>query len=152
MSLSSTTTIKNQLNQALGPKAPVYYQILQDYFKAAISRVEFDDQIKECLGKDNIPLSGPSHYLLRNIGLLKVQCNYTTRSLFRSWTRRHTWRHLHLRRTERSPRLGNDGGPYHIRAQTKQNQICCARRASNGGPLGWASASAITYEASKASR
>ncbi|KIP10044.1 hypothetical protein PHLGIDRAFT_125872 [Phlebiopsis gigantea 11061_1 CR5-6] len=56
MSLSSTTTIKTQLSQALGPKTEVYYKILQEYFSAHISRLEFDEQIKDCLGKDNIPL------------------------------------------------------------------------------------------------
>lgn len=56
MSLSSTTTIKAQLSQALGPKTDVYYKILQEYFSAHISRTEFDEQIKDCLGKDNIPL------------------------------------------------------------------------------------------------
>ena len=69
MSLSSTATIKAQLNTHLGPKAPVYYQILQDYFKAAISRVEFDEQIKECLGKDNIPLRKSPSIFTRGFAL-----------------------------------------------------------------------------------
>ncbi|GJE90977.1 transcriptional regulator of RNA polII, SAGA, subunit-domain-containing protein [Phanerochaete sordida] len=56
MSLSSTTTIKAQLAQALGPKVDTYYKILQQYFSAQTSREELDEQIKECLGKDNIPL------------------------------------------------------------------------------------------------
>lgn len=56
MSLSSTTTIKAQLAQALGPKVDDYYKILQEFFSAHTSRGEFDDQIKECLGKDNVPL------------------------------------------------------------------------------------------------
>ena len=57
MSLPSTTTIKAQLAVALGPKAPLYYNILQEYLSARISRLEFDDQIKECLGRDNITSS-----------------------------------------------------------------------------------------------
>ena len=56
MSLSSTATIKAQLSQALGPKTEQYYKILQEFFSAHISRSEFDDQIKDCLGRDNIPL------------------------------------------------------------------------------------------------
>ncbi|EKM49981.1 uncharacterized protein PHACADRAFT_188361 [Phanerochaete carnosa HHB-10118-sp] len=56
MSLSSTTIIKAQIGQALGPKADTYYKILQQYFSAQISQEELDEQIKECLGKDNIPL------------------------------------------------------------------------------------------------
>ena len=56
MSLSSTIVIKAQLAQALGPKIDVYYNILRQYFSAQISRTELDEQIKECLGKDNIPL------------------------------------------------------------------------------------------------
>ncbi|KAI0343245.1 hypothetical protein BDW22DRAFT_1407141 [Trametopsis cervina] len=54
MSLSSTTTIKAQLAAILGPKTPQYYKIFQEYLCARISRIEFDDQIKECLGRDNI--------------------------------------------------------------------------------------------------
>lgn len=56
MSLSSTTTIKAQLAQALGSNVDTYYKILQQYFSAQTSRGELDEQIKECLGKDNIPL------------------------------------------------------------------------------------------------
>jgi len=54
MSLSSTTTIKSQLALALGPKAPLYYKTLQEYLSARISRIEFDDKIKDCLGRENI--------------------------------------------------------------------------------------------------
>ncbi|KAJ3555591.1 hypothetical protein NM688_g2495 [Phlebia brevispora] len=56
MSLSPTSLIKAQITMALGPKAPQYYQILRDYLSASISRTEFDEQIKDCLGKDNVAL------------------------------------------------------------------------------------------------
>ncbi|KAI0704289.1 transcriptional regulator of RNA polII, SAGA, subunit-domain-containing protein [Cytidiella melzeri] len=54
MSLSSPTTIKAQLATALGPKTPLYYKIFQEYLSGRLSRVEFDEQIKDCLGADNI--------------------------------------------------------------------------------------------------
>ncbi|PSR72818.1 hypothetical protein PHLCEN_2v11315 [Hermanssonia centrifuga] len=56
MSLSSTSTIKTQLSTALGPKAPLYYSTLQQYVSGSISRTEYDEQIKDCLGKDNVPI------------------------------------------------------------------------------------------------
>lgn len=56
MSLSSTSVIKAQMTMALGQKAPLYYKILRDYLSGSISRTEFDDQVKDCLGKDNIVL------------------------------------------------------------------------------------------------
>ena len=56
MSLSTTPVIKAQMAAALGPKADTYYRILRDYLRGATSRTEFDDQIKDCLGKDNIVL------------------------------------------------------------------------------------------------
>ncbi|KAI0675529.1 transcriptional regulator of RNA polII, SAGA, subunit-domain-containing protein [Trametes maxima] len=54
MSLSSTTTIKNQLSTALGPKAPPYFKILKEYLSGHISRIEYDDQVKTYL--DSIQL------------------------------------------------------------------------------------------------
>ncbi|KAL6304584.1 transcriptional regulator of RNA polII, SAGA, subunit-domain-containing protein [Sparassis latifolia] len=49
MSLLSTSTIKNQLSYALGVKAPIYWRVLQQYLTGRISRIEFDEQVKECL-------------------------------------------------------------------------------------------------------
>ncbi|KAI0821573.1 transcriptional regulator of RNA polII, SAGA, subunit-domain-containing protein [Irpex lacteus] len=54
MSLSSTSTIKAQLAAALGPNTQLYYKIFQEYLCGRLSRVEFDEQIKNCLGPDNI--------------------------------------------------------------------------------------------------
>ncbi|KAI0641949.1 transcriptional regulator of RNA polII, SAGA, subunit-domain-containing protein [Trametes meyenii] len=54
MSLSSTTTIKNQLSAALGSKAPPYFKILKEYLSGHISRTEYDDQVKTYL--DSIQL------------------------------------------------------------------------------------------------
>ena len=56
MSLLSTPVLKAQMAAALGPKINTYYNILREFLRGAISRVEFDEQIKECLGKDNIVL------------------------------------------------------------------------------------------------
>ncbi|CAL1714736.1 unnamed protein product [Somion occarium] len=56
MSLSPTATIKAQLTASLGPKAPTYWSVLKQYLSGSISRGEFDEQIKECLGKDNLHL------------------------------------------------------------------------------------------------
>ncbi|KAI0072699.1 hypothetical protein K474DRAFT_1628620 [Panus rudis PR-1116 ss-1] len=53
MSLSSTSTIKAQLSASLGPKAQTYWHTLKEYLSGRISRGEYDDQIKECLGRDN---------------------------------------------------------------------------------------------------
>ncbi|KAJ3486810.1 hypothetical protein NLI96_g3983 [Meripilus lineatus] len=53
MSLSSTSTIKVQLSNALGAKAPEYWHILQQYLRGSISRLEYDDMVKDCLGRDN---------------------------------------------------------------------------------------------------
>lgn len=49
MSLSSTSTIKTQLRTALGPKAPSYFDTLQQFVSGRISRTEFDDTIRQCL-------------------------------------------------------------------------------------------------------
>ncbi|KAI0352365.1 hypothetical protein OH77DRAFT_1409403 [Trametes cingulata] len=54
MSLSSTATIKNQLSNALGPKAPLYFSVLKEYLSGHISRTEYDDQVKTYL--DSTPL------------------------------------------------------------------------------------------------
>ncbi|KAI0792129.1 transcriptional regulator of RNA polII, SAGA, subunit-domain-containing protein [Abortiporus biennis] len=56
MSLSSTTVVKAQLTAGLGPKAPDYFKVLQCYLKGQISRLEYDEQIKDILGKDNLIL------------------------------------------------------------------------------------------------
>ncbi|OSD05537.1 hypothetical protein PYCCODRAFT_1457469 [Trametes coccinea BRFM310] len=49
MSLSSTSTIKHQLTNALGPKAPLYFNVLKEYLSGHISRTEYDDQVKQYL-------------------------------------------------------------------------------------------------------
>ncbi|KAI0629279.1 transcriptional regulator of RNA polII, SAGA, subunit-domain-containing protein [Trametes polyzona] len=49
MSLSSTSTIKNQLTNALGPKAPPYFAVLKEYLSGHISRTEYDEQVKTYL-------------------------------------------------------------------------------------------------------
>ncbi|OJT06384.1 hypothetical protein TRAPUB_2758 [Trametes pubescens] len=54
MSLSSTTTIKNQLSTALGPKAPPYFSVLKDYLSGHISRTEYDDQVKTHLDSTHL--------------------------------------------------------------------------------------------------
>ena len=56
MSLLSTPVLKAQMAAALGPKVNTYYKILREYLRGALSRVEFDEQIKDCLGKDNVVL------------------------------------------------------------------------------------------------
>ncbi|OBZ73832.1 hypothetical protein A0H81_06044 [Grifola frondosa] len=54
MSLLSTSTIKSQLLSALGQKAPLYWHVLQQYLSGSISRIEYDEQVKEYL--DTTPL------------------------------------------------------------------------------------------------
>jgi len=49
MSLSSTGNIKNQLTATLGIKGPLYFKTLQHYLRGLISRLEFDEQVRECL-------------------------------------------------------------------------------------------------------
>ncbi|EJF64257.1 transcriptional regulator of RNA polII, SAGA, subunit-domain-containing protein [Dichomitus squalens] len=54
MSLSSTSTVKAQLTNALGPKAPQYFHVLKEYLSGRISRNEYDDEVKTYL--DSVPL------------------------------------------------------------------------------------------------
>lgn len=54
MSLSSTSTIKNQLKIALGPRAPGYFDVFQQFVAGRISRTEFDDTIRQCLDAPNL--------------------------------------------------------------------------------------------------
>ncbi|KZT27821.1 hypothetical protein NEOLEDRAFT_63760 [Neolentinus lepideus HHB14362 ss-1] len=49
MSLSSTSTIKNQLTASLGQRNPLYWDTFQSYMKGEISRIEFDEQVRKCL-------------------------------------------------------------------------------------------------------
>ncbi|KAF9005912.1 transcriptional regulator of RNA polII, SAGA, subunit-domain-containing protein [Cyathus striatus] len=49
MSLSSTSTIKQQLTTALGPKASSYFQALNSFVTGKTSRAEFEDSAKELL-------------------------------------------------------------------------------------------------------
>jgi hypothetical protein len=59
MSLESTTTIKAKLAAGLGSNAPRYWSLLQSFLAATVSRTEFDEQIRECVGTPSlgIPLS-----------------------------------------------------------------------------------------------
>ena len=54
MSLSSTSTVKAQLTNALGSKAPLYFSVLKEYLAGRISRNEYDDKVKTYL--DSVPL------------------------------------------------------------------------------------------------
>ncbi|KAH9846033.1 transcriptional regulator of RNA polII, SAGA, subunit-domain-containing protein [Lenzites betulinus] len=54
MSLSSTSTIKNQLSNALGSKAPPYFRVLKEYLSGHISRTEYDDQVKTFLDSTHL--------------------------------------------------------------------------------------------------
>jgi hypothetical protein len=46
MSLSSTSTIKQQITNALGPeKSPIYFSTLQSFVKGQVSRAEFESVI-----------------------------------------------------------------------------------------------------------
>ncbi|PCH44243.1 hypothetical protein WOLCODRAFT_76347 [Wolfiporia cocos MD-104 SS10] len=54
MSLPSTTTTRHQLASALGPKASQYYAALREYLCARISRIEFDEQVKELLDSTHL--------------------------------------------------------------------------------------------------
>ncbi|KII87194.1 hypothetical protein PLICRDRAFT_112502 [Plicaturopsis crispa FD-325 SS-3] len=49
MSLSSTSTIKSQLTASLGPKAPGYFDTLNQFITAKISRTEFDDLVRQAI-------------------------------------------------------------------------------------------------------
>lgn len=72
MSLSSTTTIKNQLSTALGPKAPPYFSVLKEYLSGHISRTEYDDQVKTHL--DSTHLGMASFGLLDSHALTCTLC------------------------------------------------------------------------------
>ncbi|EIW79238.1 hypothetical protein CONPUDRAFT_107429 [Coniophora puteana RWD-64-598 SS2] len=54
MSLASTHTIKNQLNNALGQKAPIYFDTLSQYVSGKISRTEFEDTVRQVLDASNL--------------------------------------------------------------------------------------------------
>ncbi|KAI0766940.1 transcriptional regulator of RNA polII, SAGA, subunit-domain-containing protein [Trametes elegans] len=54
MSLSSTTTIKQQLKDALGVKAPQYFHVLKEYLSGHISRTEYDEQVKTLLDSTHL--------------------------------------------------------------------------------------------------
>ncbi|EGN96615.1 hypothetical protein SERLA73DRAFT_184711, partial [Serpula lacrymans var. lacrymans S7.3] len=54
MSLSSTSTIKTQLGNALGTKAPVYFDTFNQFVTGKISRTEFDDSIRQVLDAPNL--------------------------------------------------------------------------------------------------
>ncbi|KAJ8515729.1 hypothetical protein ONZ45_g6899 [Pleurotus djamor] len=54
MSLSSTSTIKSQLVAGLGPKAPEYFDTLQQFVCGRISRAEFEDGVRAALDAPNL--------------------------------------------------------------------------------------------------
>ncbi|KAF5351506.1 hypothetical protein D9758_007174 [Tetrapyrgos nigripes] len=54
MSLSSTSTIKSQINLHLAAKAPVYFQCLHNFITGKISRTEFDETLKPILDAPNL--------------------------------------------------------------------------------------------------
>ncbi|KAF8449062.1 transcriptional regulator of RNA polII, SAGA, subunit-domain-containing protein [Boletus edulis BED1] len=54
MSLSSTSTIKGQLNVALGPKATGYFNALSQFVSARTSRQEFEDSVRQALDAPNL--------------------------------------------------------------------------------------------------
>ena len=47
VALRPTPTIKNELQLALGDKADTYWDTLNQYLCGRISRVEYDEQIRE---------------------------------------------------------------------------------------------------------
>ncbi|TFK94187.1 hypothetical protein K466DRAFT_536690 [Polyporus arcularius HHB13444] len=55
MSLSSTSTLKAQLTNALGSEAPAYFSVLKEFLSGHISRNEFEDVLKKVL-QDNLYL------------------------------------------------------------------------------------------------
>jgi hypothetical protein len=54
MSLSSTATIKGQLQAQLGPKSQLYFDTLAQFVAGRISRLEFDDTIKPMLEEQSL--------------------------------------------------------------------------------------------------
>lgn len=55
MSLSSTSTLKAQLTNALGSEAPAYFKVLKEFLSGHISRTEFEEVLKKVL-QDNLYL------------------------------------------------------------------------------------------------
>ncbi|RPD64413.1 hypothetical protein L226DRAFT_533693 [Lentinus tigrinus ALCF2SS1-7] len=55
MSLSSTSTLKAQLSNALGSEAPAYFKVLKEFLSGHISRNEFEEVLKKVL-QDNLYL------------------------------------------------------------------------------------------------
>ena len=47
MSLSSTSTLKAQLTNALGSEAPAYFKVLKEFLSGHISRTEFEEVLKK---------------------------------------------------------------------------------------------------------
>lgn len=83
MSLSSTTTIKNQLSTALGPKAPPYFSVLKEYLSGHISRTEYDDQVKTHLDSTHLGMAsfGSARLPSANAHTVREQSSYITPSL-----------------------------------------------------------------------
>ncbi|SJL03569.1 uncharacterized protein ARMOST_06926 [Armillaria ostoyae] len=54
MSLSSTSTIKQQISSQLGAKAPAYFEPLASFVTGKISRPEFEDSLKAVLDAPNL--------------------------------------------------------------------------------------------------
>ena len=73
MSLSSTSTIKGQLNVALGPKAAGYFNALSQFVSARISRQEFEDSVRQALDAPNLGMSIPRVFIDVQLTLVAVQ-------------------------------------------------------------------------------
>ena len=69
MSLSSTTTVKSQITNALGPKAPLYFAVLKEYLSGRISRNEYDEQVKTHLDSTHLRewCTGRAKYIPNNL-------------------------------------------------------------------------------------
>ena len=66
MSLSSTSTVKAQITNALGPKATSYFSVLKEYLSGHISRNEYDEQIKALLDSTHLRM----FQMMSNVALL----------------------------------------------------------------------------------
>jgi len=62
MSLSSTSTIKGQLQVALGAKAKEYFDALSQFVSAKISRTEFEDVVRHALDVPHLGTCSVHHY------------------------------------------------------------------------------------------
>lgn len=72
MSLSSTSTIKNQLNAALGQKAPAYFETLSQFVSGKVSRIEFDESVRQALDAPNLGKCNYSWCFASDINLVQL--------------------------------------------------------------------------------